>query len=141
MAAAGQCSAAAERLPSIKMMSLTRTQTANMFLSVPGPGHGTVIATTCHWLSLLDDDATEMPGHHDVSRSSRTRMLFPNSRGYKGGGSPHLYYHDCSGGIPGHTTRAPPVRFELNLKTNGFQFYAIANLDKTSRNAFLLGIH
>ena len=32
--------------------------------------------------------------------------------------------------IPGHTTRAPPVGFEL--ETNGFQFYAIANLDKTS---------
>ena len=41
------------------------------------------------------------------------------------------YYHDCSGRIPGHTTRAPPVGFEL--ETNGFQFYAIiANLDKTS---------
>ena len=37
--------------------------------------------------------------------------------------------------IPGHTTRAPPVGFEL--ETNGLQFYAIANLDKTclkSRN-------
>ena len=32
--------------------------------------------------------------------------------------------------IPGHTTRAPPVGFEL--ESNGFQFYAIANLDKTS---------
>ena len=41
-----------------------------------------------------------------------------------GGGSPQLYYHDCSGRIPGHTTRAPPVGFEL--ETNGFQFYAIA---------------
>ena len=48
-----------------------------------------------------------------------------------GGGSPQLYhdYHDCSGRIPGHTTRAPPVGFEP--ETNGFQFYAIANLDKT----------
>ena len=32
--------------------------------------------------------------------------------------------------VPGHTTRAPPVGFEL--ATNGIQFYAIANLDKTS---------
>ena len=32
--------------------------------------------------------------------------------------------------IPGHTTRAPPVGFEL--ATDGIQFYAIANLDKTS---------
>ena len=33
--------------------------------------------------------------------------------------------------IPGHTTRAPPVGFEL--ATNGIQFrvYVIANLDKT----------
>ena len=37
---------------------------------------------------------------------------------------------DCSGRIPGHTTRAPPVGFEL--ETNSFQFYAVANLDKTS---------
>ena len=37
--------------------------------------------------------------------------------------------HDCSGRIPGHTTREPPVGFEL--ETNGFQFYDIANLDKT----------
>ena len=33
------------------------------------------------------------------------------------------------GRIPGHTTRAPPLGFEL--ETNSFQFYAIANLDKT----------
>ena len=45
----------------------------------------------------------------------------------EGGGSQQLYYHDCSGRIPGHTTRAPPVGFEQ--ETNGFQFYAIANLD------------
>ena len=34
--------------------------------------------------------------------------------------------------VPGHTTRAPPVGFEP--RTNGFQpeFYAMANLDKTS---------
>ena len=31
--------------------------------------------------------------------------------------------------MPGHTTRAPPVGFDL--ETSGFQFYAIANLDKT----------
>ena len=31
--------------------------------------------------------------------------------------------------VPGHTTRAPPVGFEL--ATNGIQFNAIANLDKT----------
>ena len=43
---------------------------------------------------------------------------------------PQPYYHDCAGRIPGHTTRAPPVGFEL--ETNGFQLYAIANLDKTS---------
>ena len=32
--------------------------------------------------------------------------------------------------VPGHTTREPQVGFEL--ATNGIQFYAIANLDKTS---------
>ena len=32
--------------------------------------------------------------------------------------------------VPGHTTRAPSVGFELT--TNGIQFYAIANLYKTS---------
>ena len=32
--------------------------------------------------------------------------------------------------VPGRTTRAPPVGFEL--ATNGIQFYAIANLNKTS---------
>ena len=32
--------------------------------------------------------------------------------------------------IPGLTTRAPPVEFEL--ATDGVQFYAFANLDKTS---------
>ena len=42
--------------------------------------------------------------------------------------SPQLYYHDCSGWIPGHTTREPPVGFEL--ETNCFQFCAIANLAK-----------
>ena len=31
--------------------------------------------------------------------------------------------------IPGHTTRAPPVGFEL--ATNGIQLYVIANLEKT----------
>ena len=35
--------------------------------------------------------------------------------------------------IPGHTTRAPPVGFEL--ATSGIQFYVIANLDKTSTHA------
>ena len=55
---------------------------------------------------------------------------YPDLQSIQGGGSPQLYYHDCSGQIPGHTTRAPPVGFEL--ETNCFQFYAIANLDKTS---------
>ena len=32
--------------------------------------------------------------------------------------------------VQGHTTRAPPVGFEL--ATNGIQLYAVANLDKTS---------
>ena len=32
--------------------------------------------------------------------------------------------------VPGHTTRAPQVGFEL--ATNCIQLYAIANLDKTS---------
>ena len=54
------------------------------------------------------------------------------ARAPKGGGSPQLYYHDCMGRIPGHTTSVPPVGFEL--ETNSFQFYAIANLDKTSLN-------
>ena len=48
----------------------------------------------------------------------------------QGWGSPQLYYHDSLGQIPGHTTREPQVGFEL--ETNCFQFYAIANLDKTS---------
>ena len=48
-----------------------------------------------------------------------------NQSATKGGGSPQLYYHDCSGQIPGHTTRAPPAGFEL--ETNGFQFYAICH--------------
>ena len=47
-----------------------------------------------------------------------------------GWSSQQLYYHDCSGRIPGHTTRVPQVGFEL--ETNGFQFYAIATLDNTS---------
>ena len=50
-----------------------------------------------------------------------------------GGSPPQLYYHDCSGRISGHTTRAPPVGFKL--ETNGFQLYAIANLDKKSLSA------
>ena len=60
----------------------------------------------------------------------RPRPAAGAHRSRQGGGSPQLYYHDCSGRIPGHTTRAPPVGFEP--ETNGFQFYAIANLDKTS---------
>ena len=51
----------------------------------------------------------------------------------QGGGSPQLYYHDCSGRIPGHTARAPPIEFQL--ETHGFQFYAIANLDKPETQA------
>ena len=51
------------------------------------------------------------------------------SKFLEGGGSPHLYYHDGNN-VPGHTTRAPPVGFEP--ETNGIQFYAIANLDRTS---------
>ena len=43
-----------------------------------------------------------------------------------------------SGRIPGHTTRAPQVGFEL--ETDGFQFYAIANLDKTSQD-IIPGLH
>ena len=35
-------------------------------------------------------------------------------------------------------TRAPPVGFEL--ETNGFQFYAIANLDTTSLNKLRLEV-
>ena len=34
--------------------------------------------------------------------------------------------------IPSHTTREPPVGFKL--ATNSVQFYAIANLDKTSHD-------
>ena len=53
----------------------------------------------------------------------------------EGGGSPQLYYHDYSG-ITSQVTpqepRAPPVGFELELATIGIQFYAIANLEKTS---------
>ena len=39
---------------------------------------------------------------------------------------PRMFWNN----VPGHTTRAPQVGFEL--ATNGIQFYAIANLDKTS---------
>ena len=39
---------------------------------------------------------------------------------------PRLFWN----GIPGHTTRAPQLGFEL--ATNGIQFHVIANLDKTS---------
>ena len=38
--------------------------------------------------------------------------------------------------VPGHTTRAPPVGCEL--ATNGIQFYAIANLDKTNPGITML---
>ena len=46
-----------------------------------------------------------------------------------------VHYHDClapqfGNNVPAHTTRVPPVGFEL--ATNGIQFCAIANLDKTS---------
>ena len=37
----------------------------------------------------------------------------------QGGCSPQLYYHDCSGLSPGHTTRAPPVGFELETNVFG----------------------
>ena len=50
----------------------------------------------------------------------------------KGGGSQQLYYHDCLGRIPGHTTKEPQVGFKL--ETNSLQFYVIANLDKTDEN-------
>ena len=39
---------------------------------------------------------------------------------------------------PIHTTRAPPVEFEL--ETNGFHFYSIADLDKTSLHVTYLYI-
>ena len=39
---------------------------------------------------------------------------------------------------PRHTTREPPVWFEL--EANCFQFYAIANLDKTSQITYLGGM-
>ena len=40
--------------------------------------------------------------------------------------------------VPGHTTRVPTVGFELasRVATNGIQFYAIANLDKTNQSSF-----
>ena len=34
----------------------------------------------------------------------------------EGGGLQQLYYHDCLGRIPGHTTREPQVGFELETK-------------------------
>ena len=66
------------------------------------------------------------------ARNPRPALVGQRSLIDYGGGSPQLYYHDCSGRIPGHTTRALPVGFEL--ETNRFQFDAIANLDKTSLN-------
>ena len=33
----------------------------------------------------------------------------------QGGDSPQLYYHYCSGRIPGHTTRAPQVGFHTDF--------------------------
>ena len=41
---------------------------------------------------------------------------------------PRLFWNN----VPGHTTRAPSVGLELRLATNSIQFYAVANLDKTS---------
>ena len=38
--------------------------------------------------------------------------------------------------IPGHTTKEPPVGFEL--ATKGIQFYVIANLDMTSLRQSIL---
>ena len=49
----------------------------------------------------------------------------------EGGGSPLLYYHDYSG-ITSQVTPQEPRGFELELATIGIQFYAIANLEKTS---------
>ena len=60
-----------------------------------------------------------------MSESSTGPFKPDSANSSQGGGSPQLCYHDCSGRIPGHTTRAPPVGF--GLETNGFQFYAIAN--------------
>ena len=47
--------------------------------------------------SLLHWQRHTWPGPHGGRR--------PRSRG----GAQQLYYHDCSGRIPGHTTRAPPL--------------------------------
>ena len=69
------------------------------------------------------------PRYGNVILLTRTHLFFTFTNSSYGG-SPQLYYHDCSERIPGHTTRAPPVGFAL--ETNGFQFYAVANLDKTS---------
>ena len=60
-----------------------------------------------------------------------SKIVFLSCRA-EGGGSPQLYYHDCSGRIPGHTTRAPPVGFEL--ETNCFQYYVIANFESSTRH-------
>ena len=38
-----------------------------------------------------------------IYRSSRDSKRFLS--GMEGGGSPQLYYHDCSGRIPGHTDK------------------------------------
>ena len=81
-------------------------------------------------------DNTGIPHSHICNYNASAEICACKPMGYlqtiflQGGGSPQLYYHDCSGRIPVHTTRAPPVGFEL--ETNGFEFHAIANLDKTS---------
>ena len=66
-------------------------------------------------------NASPQPAVHTVVKRRRfAAALFPRLFGNN---------------VPGHTTREAPVGFEL--VTNGIQFYAIANLDKYRKSAFI----
>ena len=70
-------------------------------------------------LSTLGDTVAKQRFH----RRQRTALV---RRRFAAALLPRLFGNN----VPGHTTRAPPVWFKL--ETNGIQFYAIDNLDKTS---------
>ena len=66
--------------------------------------------------------ATQELNHYDSGSSSppRVRRPLPRRRRFAAALLPRLFGNN----VPGHTTRAPSVGFEL--ATNGIQFYAIA---------------
>ena len=66
-----------------------------------------------HPPDLFCPGLTRGQGWHQGYEKTRMAGNEVNLEIGEGGGSPQLYYHDCSGRIPGHTTRAPQVGFEL----------------------------